>query len=211
MATESPYTPKFMVKRCAYLLPGNTSRLRIEPAYVLPLLQQMHNRGQGDKSLHVHRLVEMPKDLPAAAQTLAVDDPDSEIQRLMAEFGVDSFKRIYPIDEIFAKAFEVCLVEALPGAEGAVPSGEPTELDLVDAYAALAVPSFKKEHAERLVKAGITVDTIANNDIPSLVAKTGLPAQLLRAIQSVAKDVESAPQPAAPSAPSEMRASAILK
>lgn len=203
-----------IITNTAYLVPRGTSQLVVCPAYEKPLLQVKYNTGVGDRDKWVKTLAEIPKDLPPAAHRKELDC-EAEMTRLAATYGVDLFRKAYPIDESFIKAFEACQVAVLPGAEGAIPNMAPTADAQIAEFLELNVPSMDQTKAAILVENQFTVSNIAATDARSIGAATGLSANLIRAtVEAAKKAVEAAFAPAprgAPSAPSLMRATSMEK
>lgn len=200
------------IKRVAFHLPANTSAIRVEPAYVKPLLQIKHNAKQGDRAFHVQQLPEIPAALPKAAHILVGVTWEGEAQRLMAEFGLETFQRIYPADDMFRAAFDACKTDALPGEEQAVPSVDESPEALIDEFLELEIPTFTREMAKKLVDAGLLVPLMPMADVAAVHGRTQIPLNLLKTIVEATKkrDERSAPR-GAPSAPSEFRPSSIEK
>jgi hypothetical protein len=193
-----------IVSTRAFMIPRATSHLEVEPAYVKPLLVLKHNTNP-DRTTHVQE-VSFPAALPSAAKQRDVS-VDFEAQRLATQYGVSMFRRVYPTDEAFQKAVEACQIAVMPGQEGAVPDMEKTPEQYVQEFLALNVPTLTKDKAETLVKAGITVDTIRQNDLRAVVAKTNLPQNLIRATIDALRNGVPALR-GAPSAPSVMEVAA---
>ena len=128
-----------------------------------------------------------------------------------AEFGLKAFRTVYPIDDMFAKAFAACQTDALPGETNAVPVVERNTDDLIADFLALNVPSLSKDKAKALVDAGATVELLAEKiDVNALAAKSQLPANLIRSTIEAAKGRVALDAPrGAPSAPSDMRPTSI--
>jgi hypothetical protein len=195
-----------IILHTAFLVPRGTSQLMVCPAYEKPLLQLKFNTGQADRGLWVKTLPEIPKDLPPNAKQKELG-LEAEMTRLAATYGVGNFRKVYPIDELFEKAFASCEIAVLPGAEGAVPDMAPAPSTLVDEFVELNVPTLSRDKATKLVEAGFQVCNIANSDIRAINAVTGLSTNLLRSIIEASKRAAPAPLPrGVPSAPSEMRA-----
>jgi hypothetical protein len=199
-----------IIKRHAFLLPRGTSAVRVEPAYVKPLLQIVHNSKEADKAKHVQQLKELPPGIPKKAITCDVTC-EGEMQRLCAEFGVKTFRTVYPIDDMFEKAFNACAATALPNEIADVPNVERGVDDFVADILALGVPSLKKDQALALVEAGATVELLAEKiDVNALAAKSKLPVNLIRSAIEAAKGHVALDAPrGAPSAPSELRPTSI--
>ena len=201
-----------IITNTAYLVPRGTSQLVCAPAYEKPLLQLKYNAGQGDRDKWVKTLPEIPKDLPPAAHRKELDC-EAEMTRLAATYGVENFRKVYPIDDAFTHAFEACQIAVLPGSEGAIPEMTSTPEAMVEEFVELNVPSLNKAKAKILVENKFTVSNIGLTDLRSVAAVTNLSEHLIRAIVEAAKkSVEAAFAPAnrgAPSAPSLMRATSI--
>jgi hypothetical protein len=201
-----------LIKNSAYLIPRGTSQLMIVPAYEKPLLQVKFNTGMADRAKWVQTLPAVPKDLPPAAHARELNC-ESEMTRLSAQYGVDSFRKVYPVDELFVKAFDACATAALPTEGNAVPDMVSTPTAMVDEFIELNVPSLDRTKAEKLVEAKFTVSNIGGTDTRAISAATGLSNNLIRSIvEASQKAVHSAFAAAprgAPSAPSLMRATSI--
>jgi hypothetical protein len=198
-----------LIRHVAFLIPRSTSQLLVVPLYEKPLLQIKFNANQGDRSLHIKQLPEIPKDLPPSAEVRELNE-ESEMERLAATYGVDNFRRAYPIDEAFTKAFESSQTVTLPSQDGHVPDMAKAPESLVDEFLELRVPNLDRAKATKLVEAGYQVLTISNNDIRAIAAVTGLSNNLLRATIEAAKSATPIPAPrGAPSAQSELRATSV--
>lgn len=201
-----------LITHTAFLVPRGTSQLIVAPAYEKPLLQVKFNAGQGDRDKWVKTLPAIPAGLPKSAQQRELNC-EAEMERLAATYGVDSFRKVYPLDELFVKAFEACQVAVLPGQEGAVPDMAPAPEAMVESFLELNVPSMDKAKAAKLVESGFQVFNIANSDVRAITAVTGLSSNLIRSVIEASKKVaDTAFAPATrgvPSAPSQMRATSI--
>lgn len=169
-----------------FLVPRSTSQLVCAPLYERPLLQAKYNTS-GDRATWVRELSEWPADLPPSARYLEVS-PESEMSRLAATYGVEAFRKVYPIDELFRKAFAAC--EVLPSLDAQpveIPNLEKTSEHLVAEFLELNVPAMTKEKAEALVKANYTADTVSAADAKAVSAATGLPLNFARSVIEAAK------------------------
>lgn len=184
-----------LITNHAFLIPRGTSQLVVAPAYEKPLLQLRYNTGQADRAFHVKQLPEIPAGLPPKAQ--AQDrDCEAEMTRLSASYGIDRFRKCYPIDDLFIKAFEACTVSALPpaaNAGSAVPDMAPAADTIIDEFLSLRVPTLTKEKAKKLVDAGFDTESILNTDVRSIEALTGLSTNLIRSIVEASKRPHAAP------------------
>ena len=165
-----------LIKRHAFLIPRGTSAHRVEPAYVKPLLQLLHDTKEGDRSKHVQQLSSLPPGIPKKAAVVDVSC-EGEMQRLCAEFGLKAFRTVDPIDDMFAKAFAACQTDALPGETNAVPVVERNTDDLIADFLALNVPSLSKDKAKALVDAGATDGVVYRAVDPVLTQGSGLRSQ----------------------------------
>lgn len=191
-----------LTKIKAFLIPRGTSSVVTAPPYEKPLLQMKHNAGVGDRSMHL-REIDWPTDLPASGQVRDLD-PEAEMQRLAATYGVDLFRKCYPIDELFVKAFEVCGTVALPQDTNPIPDASLSNEVLVQEFLELRVPSLGKTQATKLVEAGLTPELLVSADAKAVAQVTGLPHNLIRSTIEAAKAVPAEPR-GAPSAPSQFK------
>lgn len=194
------------IKTNAYQIPRTTSQLIVTPAYEKPLLQIRYNTGQADRAKWVQELAQFPAGIPESAKVVE-KDMEVEMQRLAAQYGVETFRKAYPTDEMFERAFQSCESIALPQTANMVPDMDSTPESLVEEFVELRVPTLDVGKAAKLVKAGLQVDTIAMSDVRSVASLTGLPSNLIRSTIEAAKarPAPSVPR-GAPSAPSELRA-----
>jgi hypothetical protein len=195
-----------LIKIKSYLIPRGTSSVITAPPYEKPLLQMKHNAGQGDRSMHLKE-IEWPVDLPASGQVKNLDC-DTEMQRLAASYGVEMFRKCYPIDEMFGKAFEVCGTVALPQSENPIPDATASNEIMVQEFLDMRVPSLGKAQALKLVEANLSPELLVGADAKSVAQVTGLPLNLIRSTIEAAKAVPAEPR-GAPSAPSQFRATKV--
>lgn len=194
-----------IIKNAAFMIPRGTSHLVVAPLYERPLLQLKFNTS-GDRASWLKTLDAIPEALPPAAHA-SERDLEAEMTRLSANYGNDAFRKVYPLDELFEKAFEGCQIAALPGNENSVPDMVKAPTALVEEFVELNVPTLTTKKATKLVDAGYQVLTIGNYDTAAIMAATGMSANLIRTIVEAAKHGTShAAPPRAPRAPSEMRA-----
>lgn len=198
-----------LITHIAFLIPRSTSQLVVAPGYEKPLLQLKYNAGQADRDLWVKTLPAIPPGLPVSAHARELNC-EAEMTRLAATYGVDAFRKVYPLDDLFEKAFASCEIAAMPEVENAVPDMAPVPSSLIDEFLELHVPSLDRAKATKLVEAGFQVLTMGNADVRSVVALTALSTNLIRSIIEASKRAIPANVPrGAPSAPSEMRATSI--
>jgi hypothetical protein len=186
----------------SFLIPRGTSSVVTAPSYEKPLLQMKHNAGQGDRSMHLKE-IEWPKDLPSSGKQRELD-PEAEMQRLAAQYGVELFRKCYPIDEMFIKAFEACGTVALPQDTNPIPDATSTPEFLIEEFLSLRVPSLGKAQALKLVEANLSPELLAGADAKAISQVTGLPINLIRSTIEAAKAVPAEPR-GAPSAPSQFK------
>lgn len=192
-----------LIKIKAYLIPRSTSSVITAPPYEKPLLQMKHNAGQGDRSMHLKE-IDWPADLPVGGQVKELNE-ESEMQRLAATYGVETFRKCYPIDEIFVKAFEVCGTVALPQDTNPIPDATASNEIMVQEFLELRVPSLGKAQALKLVEANLSPDLLHGADAKAIATVTGLPINLIRSTIEAAKARPAFATSGAPSAPSQFK------
>ncbi len=198
-----------LIKHAAFLIPRSTSQLVVVPLYEKPLLQLKYNTGVADRSMHVKELSEFPKDLPKTAAVVELN-PEPEMERLAASYGVDTFRKAYPTDDLFTRAFEASQTVIFPDQANAVPDMTVAPEALISELLELRVPNLDRAKATKIVEAGYCAATLANQDAKAIAAVTGLSANLIRATIEASKSaVPTAGLRGAPSAPSELRATAM--
>jgi len=190
----------------AFLIPRGTSSVVTAPSYEKPLLQMKHNAGQGDRSMHLKE-IEWPKDLPSSGQQRELD-PEVEMQRLAAHYGLELFRKCYPIDEMFIKAFEACGTVALPQDTNPIPDATASTEVMVQEFLDLRVPSLGKAQALKLVENNLSPELLAGADAKAVSQATGLPLNLIRSTIEAARAIPAEPR-GAPSAPSQFKPSKV--
>lgn len=198
-----------LIKNSAYLVPRGTSQLVVTPAYEKPLLQLRYNTGQADRDKWIKELATFPTGLPPAAEA-ENRECDPEMERLAATYGVVNFRKVYPLDDMFIKAFESCQTVTMPSQQHTIPNMDKAEPILVDEFLALNVPSLDRAKAEKLVAANLTVDLMPMAEIRSVASLTGLSNNLIRATIEAARVRPQQPVVRmVPSAPAELRVSSV--
>jgi hypothetical protein len=191
-----------------FLVPRGTSHFLAVPAYEKPLLQVTYNTN-GDRATWVKELTEFPAGFPPNSKAKELN-AEGEMSRLAARYGFETFRKVYPIDDIFLKAFEACQTVTLPSAGGEVPDAEQTVGMLIEDIMKLNVPAMKPEQAAKLVDAGHTIDSLPHVDAKSLASKTGLNLNMIRSTIEAAKLQAAADAPPrAPSAPTQFKATIL--
>lgn len=187
-----------------FLIPRSTSQFVCTPAYEKPLLQLQFNTN-GDRATWLKELTEWPPGTtPAAKQRER--HVEAEATRLAATYGYERFRKVYPLDEMFVKAFEACQTVTLPGQAGDVPDAEQTTGMLIADLMALKVPMMTEAYAAKIVEAGHTVDSLPQADAKGLAAKLGLNVNLIRSTIEAAKlQLAADAAPRAPSAPTQFK------
>lgn len=191
-----------LTKIKAFLIPRGTSSVVTAPSYEKPLLQMKHNAGQGDRSLHLKE-IPWPEGLPASGQAKELDC-EPEMQRLAAQYGIELFRKCYPIDEMFEKAFEACGTVALPQDTNPIPDATASTEVMVQEFLDLHVPSLGKTQALKLVECQLTPELLLHADAKAVAQTTGLPINLIRSTIEAARVIPAEPR-GAPSAPSQFK------
>lgn len=197
------------IKNSAYLIPRGTSQLVITPAYEKPLLQLKYNSGQADRDKWIKELSKFPEGLPPSAEC-EQREAEQEMERLAATYGVEAFRKVYPIDDLFIRAFDSCQTVTLTSQQGAVPDMDKAPPMLIDEFMALNVPGMDRTKAEKLVAANLTVDLMPMAELRSVASLTGLSNNLIRATIEAARTRPQQPVVRnVPSAPAELRVTSM--
>lgn len=197
-----------LISFIACLIPRGTSQLMVVPNYEHPLLQLRYNTGVADRDKWVKKLPEIPAALPRTAHARELN-MEAEMERLGATYGANMFRKVYPLDDLFEKAFAACQIATLPGQENAVPDMAPAPQEFIQEFCALNVPSLTAAKAKKLVEAGYMVSSMAISEARAVAAVTGMSLNLIRSTIEASKrinPVSDVPRQV-PSAPSEMRPS----
>ena len=195
-----------LISFIACLIPRGTSQLMVIPGYEHPLLQLKYNTGVADRDKWVKKLPTIPEGVPPSGHARELN-MEAEMERLGATYGANMFRKVYPLDDLFEKAFASCQIAKLPGQENAVPDMAPAPAEFVDEFVALDVPGLSKAKAQKLADAGYMVSTMAMSEARAVASVTGLSLNLIRTTIEAsqrATPLETAPRKV-PSAPSEMR------
>jgi hypothetical protein len=188
----------------AFLIPRSTSHTVLAPSYEKPLLQLKWNTN-GDRGTWVKELPTLPPGIPPAAATQE-RNCEGEMMRLASNYGIEAFRKVYPIDEIFEKVFAACQTVVMPSQQQDVPNMELTNEMLVAELLELNVPAMDETKAKKIIEAGHTVASLPHVDAKGLAGITGLSTNLIRSVIEAAKLREADAPRGAPSAPSEFRA-----
>lgn len=176
------------IRLVPFLIPRSTSQLICAPPYERPLIQAKYNISP-DRSQWVRELQTWPAEIASLAKTVEAD-LESEMLRLTVHYGVAAFRKVYPTDASFKEAFEASFAIPTTFEEPkpeAIPNLEKTQDVLIDEFLELQVPAMTRDRAELLLRAGYTVDQLANVDVKAVASITNLPLNFVKAVVDAVK------------------------
>jgi hypothetical protein len=156
------------INRVAILLPSETSRIRLEGRYVLPLFQTKWVSEDGSMQA---KIIPTPKEMIGKEVTEV--NPTDELIRLAVEFGKAKFRTVYPTDDQFFAAMEKCAVDSLPIDAATIPEPD-TKASMIHEIVTLDVPGVDAEVAAKVLDAGYNMVNMQSADPAAMAGKTGL-------------------------------------